>query len=152
MLSSLIANQVKTNKFSLLLCHCSLNWYNTNDNNRCLFNSLFELHTQLVTRLLLLQLTHWSLYLAFLYSNKFSRTKVLEMEGSCSRLLGKSTSTVCICTFSYMSFPHDYCCCFRCSMYLLVCTSICVHIAVRLCCACVIHLSHTHTNVVVDYL
>ena len=32
-------------------------------------------------------------------------------------------------------------------MYLLVCIS--VHIAVRLCCIGVIHLSHTHTDVIV---
>ena len=73
---------------------------------------------------------------------------VLEMKGYCSRLLEKSTETVCICAFSYMSFPHAYCYCFRCSIYLLMC--ICVHIAVRLCCACVIHLAHTHANVIVD--
>ena len=47
------------------------------------------------------------------------------MEGSCSRLLEKST------------------------VYLLVCTIICVHIVVRLCCACIIHLSRTHADVIV---
>ena len=35
-------------------------------------------------------------------------------------------------------------------MYLLVC--ICVHIAVRLCCVCVIHFSHNHTDVIVGLL
>ena len=70
------------------------------------------------------------------------------MEGSCSRLLEEST--VCKCAFSYMSLPHDNCCCLRCSMHLLVC--ICVHIAVRLCCACIIHLSHIHADVIVDLL
>ena len=40
----------------------------------------------------------------------------------------------------------------RCSMYLLVCMNIRIHIGVRLCCICVIHLSHTHTDVIVDLL
>ena len=135
----------------------TLNWYNTNYNNNCLFNtticysahnrnSLLELHMQLVSRLLQLQLTHWSLYLALLQSNTFSLTNVLEMEGSCSRLLEKSTAAVCICAFSYMSFTHACRCCFRCSIYLLVC--ICVHITIRLCCICVIHLPHTYTDVI----
>ena len=35
-------------------------------------------------------------------------------------------------------------------MYLLVC--ICAHIAVRLWCACVIHLSYTHGDVIVGLL
>ena len=35
-------------------------------------------------------------------------------------------------------------------MYLLV--RICVHIAVRLCCVCIIHLSHAHTVVIVGLL
>ena len=71
----------------------------------------------------------------------YSLTNVLEMEAFCCCLLKKSTATVC--AFPYMYFPHAYCCWFRCSIYLLVC--ICVHIAVRLCCVCIIHLSHIHT-------
>ena len=75
-MSSLIANQVKTNmssisaKFFIVLTIFvplfTLNWY-TNYNNNCLFNktirysahnrnSLLELYTELVTRLLQLQL------------------------------------------------------------------------------------------------
>ena len=50
---------------------------------------LFELHTQLVTGLLELQLTNWLLYFAF------SLTTV-EMEGSCSHLLEQSAAIVCI--------------------------------------------------------
>ena len=70
------------------------------------------------------------------------------MEGSSSRLLEKSAATLCTYEFSYVPFLHAYCCWFRCSMYLLAC--ICVHIAVSLCCARVIHLSHTHTDVIPD--
>ena len=73
---------------------------------------------------------------------------VLEMEGSGSRLLEKSSASACIYAFSYVSLPYVYYCWFRWSMYLFVC--FCVHIAVRLFCACVIHLFHTHTDVIVD--
>ena len=74
------------------------------------------------------------------------------MEGYCSRVLEKSIATVYVCAFSYMSFPHAYCCCFSCSIYLLVCMNICVHIDVRLCCIYVIHLSHAHNDVIVALL
>ena len=49
-----------------------------------------------------------------------------------------------------MPFPHAYCCWFMCSMYLLGC--ICVQITVHLCCVCVIHLSHTQTDVIVGLI
>ena len=74
------------------------------------------------------------------------------MEGSCSRLLAKSIATVYACAFSYMSLHHAYCCCYSCSIYLVVCMNICVHIDVLLCCIYVIRLSHTHTDVIVDLL
>ena len=89
------------------------------------------------------------LCLALLESNTFSLLKDLEMKGSCSRHLVKFIAT-CISAFSYMSFPNNYCCWFRCSIYLLVC--IYTYIAVRLCCACVIHLSHTHSDAIVGLL
>ena len=54
---------------------------------------------------------------------------------------------VCICVSS-TCLSHVYCC--RTPIYLLMC--ICVHIAVRLCCVCVIHLSHTHADVIVGLL
>ena len=81
------ANQVKTNMCSVsvklfmvlttFVALFTLNWYNTNYNNNCLFNttirysapnrnSVLELLTQLVTRLLQLQLTDWSLYFPLL--------------------------------------------------------------------------------------
>ena len=50
------------------------------------------------------------------------------------------SATVCIRTFSQMSFSHAYVYWFRCQMYLSVC--ICVYIEVRLCCACIICLTH----------
>ena len=59
-------------------------------------------------------------------------------------------ATVCIYAFSYMSLPYAYCCWLRCSMYLLVC--FCVHIAVCLCCTCVVYISHGHTDVIVGLL
>ena len=98
-----------------------------------------ELHTQFVNRLLESQLTDWPLYFAFLYLNTFSLTSFLEMEDSCFCLLEKTAATVCICAFSYVYFHHAYCCWYRFSMYLLVCV-------------CVVHLSHTHTDVIVGYL
>ena len=82
---------------------------------------LLELDRQLITSLLELQLTDWSLYLVFLYAHTFSLQNIIKVEYSRSRLLEKSIATVCICAFSYMSFPHAYCCWFRCSMYLLMC-------------------------------
>ena len=90
-MSSLIANQVRTNLclvsiknsllFSLLLCHYSPLTDTTilitiTARPTQLFTILLttltvllELHTQLVIRLLKLQLIDWSLYLAFLYIN-----------------------------------------------------------------------------------
>ena len=144
--------------FTLLSCHCSHLTDTTitrlsDTTIRCSAHNLFvstalfiksleprSSNTQPQYKTDWLQLTHWSLYLAFLWSNIFSLTNVLVMEGTCSRLLEKSTATVCICSFSYMSFLHAYCCWFRCS------------IAVRLCCICVIHLSHSHTDVIVVLL
>ena len=72
-------------------------------------------------------------------------------ERSCSRLLKNSTVTTLLILHShtYLSV-HAYYCWIRRSMYLLAC--ICLHIAVRLCCVCVIHPSHTHTDVIVCLL
>ena len=67
---------------------------------------------------------------------------VLEIEGSCSRLLEKSTATVCIWAFPFMSFPYAYCCGLICSMYLLVCIISSV---------CIIHFSHTYADVIVGF-
>ena len=99
--------------------------------NYMLFCLQPQLYIQLVTRLLELQLTDWSLYFVFLYFNTFSLTNVLEMESCCSHLLEKSTAIVIICAFSYMSFPYVYCWWFSCSIYLLVYSF--VYIADRLC-------------------
>ena len=71
---------------------------------------LLELHTQLVTRLIELQLTDCSPYLAFLYAPTFSLHNVVKVEDSRSRILEKSIVTVCICAFLYMLLPHAYCC------------------------------------------
>ena len=47
------------------------------------------------------------------------------MEGSCSRFLEKSTAAVCICTFSYMSFPHAYVFDVFIGVYEYLCTHCC---------------------------
>ena len=116
---------------SLLLCHCShftdttlvitLNARSTQLFVILLTTATLFVHTQLVSRLLQSQLNCWSLYLALLLTNPFSLTNVLEMEGSCSLVLESSIATVYVWAFSYMSSPHAYCCCFSCSIYLLVC-------------------------------
>ena len=92
----------------------------------------------------------YPLYLPLLYTYVFRLQNGLNVEGSWSCLLEISNAKACVCAFSYQLFPHTYCCWFRCSMYLLGC--ICVHITVRLCCVCVIHLSYTHTDVIVGLL
>ena len=61
------------------------------------------------------------------------------------RVLARRRTTAC--AFFHLSVPHTCCCWFMCSMYLLVC--ICVHIAVRLCCIHVFHLSQRHTDIIV---
>ena len=136
--------------FALLLCHCL--------NNYCLpdttirysaYNRNSSVRTQLVTRLLELQLTVVCSALPILQSSQISQTNVLEMEGSYFRRLENSIATACICAFSRLSVPHACCCCHRRSMYLLVC--ICLQNAVRLYCVCVIHLSHNHPDVIVGW-
>ena len=69
------------------------------------------------------------------YSAKHYSNERSEMEGYCTRLQEKSTATVFICAFSYMSFPHAYCCYFRRSMDFLVCV-------------CITHLYHIEAAVV----
>ena len=89
----------------------TLSGYNNNCNYNCLsdttnrysaYNRNCFVYTELVTRLLRLQLTDRSLYPALLLvqSNTFSLQNVLE--DSCSCLLDKFAATVCICAFSYM--------------------------------------------------
>ena len=73
------------------------------------------------------------------------------MEGSCCRLLENSIATTLLFMHlhTYLS-SYNYFYAFMCSMYLLV--RIFVQFAFRLCCACVIYLSHTHTDVIVGLL
>ena len=112
--------------FAIPLCHCSLLADTTIiiiatacPTHLFAYNRNCFVHTQLVTRLFELQLNWFIASLVFLYSNTFNLTNVLETEGCCSRLLEKSTATVCICAFSYMFVPHAYCCWFGFSMYTL---------------------------------
>ena len=115
----------------LLLCHCSN------------LNTFRKLHlyvisfTRLFVNLLATFFESANLYSLALYST-FSLTNVLAIEGFSFRLLEKSYATVCICAFSYVPFPHAYCCWFRCSINLLEWF-------------CVVHLSHTHTDVIVGF-
>ena len=75
------------------------------------------------------------------------------MEGSCSRLLDNfiAITLLFLHLHTYLSL-HAYCCWFKCSMYLYLLMCSCVHIAIRLFCIGINHLSHTHTTVVVGLL
>ena len=123
-MSSLIANEVKTNmcsitvKFFIVLTtfvYCS----------HLTDTTLITTITDCSTQLFVILLTTATLCSYATCHKTASITTELLIALSCPFiLLEKSTATVCICAFSHMSFPHAYCCCFRCSIYLVVC--ICV--------------------------
>ena len=113
-MSSLIANQVKTNNCSHLtdttiiitITACPIHLFAILLTTATVLLLFLEHHMQLVTRLLELQLTH----LTLLYTQN-SLQDILKVEGSRSRLLETSIATACICAFSHLSVPHACCCC-----------------------------------------
>ena len=104
----------------------TLNWYNNNYNNNCLFAILCShfcpcKHQQLLGRLYFARnlsshksdwiiTDRYPLCLAFLYTHAFTLQNFLEVEGSNFRLRENSIVTDCICAFSYSSSTHPCCC------------------------------------------